>query len=93
MAEKTTKTPTAEKRMIQNEKRKIQNKSFKSKVKTAIRAFKESLKHDNKIDESKKTLNTVFSMLDKGAKNNVIKKNKTNRLKSKLTTLFAGKKA
>ena len=85
--EKKIKVPTAEKRDIQNEKRRLLNKSFKSKVKTAMRAFTESLKNDD-VNLAHEKLNTVFSLVDKGAKKKILKKNKTNRIKSKLSSLF-----
>ena len=91
-AAKKVKTPTAQKRNIQNSKKRLQNKSFKSKMKTAITAFKASLVNDEAA-VSKENLNTVFSLLDKCSKKKVFKKNKSNRIKSKLNLLFQGKKS
>ena len=87
---KKTKTPTAIKRMLQNEKKRAINQTFKSKVKTAIRGFKETLINDEAA-ESQDKLNLVYSLMDKGTKKNVYKKNKANRVKSKLTMLFKKK--
>ena len=80
---KKQKRPTAKKRDIQNERKKIRNKSFKSKTKTIIKSFKELLK--NKENPPKETLNKIFSFMDKGVKKKIFKKNKANRVKSKLS--------
>lgn len=77
------KVPTAKKRDIQNKKRRLLNKSFKSKTKTAISSFLKSPK-----EQKKDILKTVFSLMDKGAKKGTFKKNKANRIKSKLHILL-----
>jgi ribosomal protein S20 len=41
-----------------------------------------------KVKDAKKQLNIVFKKLDKAAKINVIKKNKSSRLKSRLSKLL-----
>lgn len=76
-----TKRPTALKRDIQNEKKRAHNRSFKSKVKTAIR----SLEGEKNETETKARLNSVFSLLDKGVKMGIYKLNKVSRLKSKFS--------
>ena len=43
------KRPTALKRDMQNEKRRLANRSFKAEVNTAVRAFKESLSKKDAI--------------------------------------------
>ena len=82
--EKKIKRPTAEKRQIQNEKKRLVNKNFKSKVRTAIKTFEESLKGDSQ-ETTKEGLNAVYSLLDKGTKRGIYKKNTTSRMKSRLT--------
>jgi small subunit ribosomal protein S20 len=81
---KKQKRPTAKKRDIQNERKRLRNKSFKSKTKTLIRSFKEFLK--KKESPPKELLNKIFSLMDKGVKKKIFKKNKANRIKSKLST-------
>lgn len=81
---KKIKMPTAKKRDLQNEKKRIRNKSFKSKVKTFIKSFQTSLKEKNNKN-SKEILNKVFSLLDKGVKKKILKKNKAGRIKSSLS--------
>ena len=78
-----TKCPTAKKRDIQNEKKALQNKSFKSKVKTAIRSFEQSLSK-KESDSLKEKLNIIYSLVDKGVKKNLFKSNKASRMKSSL---------
>jgi len=81
------KRPTAKKRDIQNEKRRIQNRSFKSKVKTAIRTFEKDLSEKNE-ESAKARLNVIYSLLDKGVKLGIYKLNKASRAKSKLSGRF-----
>ncbi|NGX47730.1 MAG: 30S ribosomal protein S20 [Chlamydiae bacterium] len=76
-----TKCPTAKKRDIQNAKRRLHNRSFKSRMKTAVRSFENEVTQKNET-EAKACLNTVFSLLDKGVKMGIYKLNKVSRLKS-----------
>lgn len=79
-----TKRPTALKRDIQNSKRRIINKAFQNRVKTAIRRFELSLSSKDN-DAIKGQLNDVYSLMDKGVKRGVFKINKASRTKSRLT--------
>lgn len=81
MADKKTKRPTAEKRILSSEKKRQINKSFKSKVRTTLNAFHESLKNNEK-EEVQKSLNAVYSLMDKGVKRGIFKLNKASRLKA-----------
>ena len=78
-----TKRPTAKKRDIQNEKKALLNKSFKSKVKTAIRSFEQSISK-KETDSLKEQLSNIYSLVDKGVKKNLFKPNKASHMKSKL---------
>jgi small subunit ribosomal protein S20 len=87
-AEKKVKVPTALKRDLQNEKKRIRNRSFKATVRTVIRGYEEALKGAD--DEQKKLhLSNVFSALDKAAKRGVYSKNKANRSKARLAARVA----
>ena len=79
-----TKRPTAKKRDIQNEKRRLQNRSFKSRVKTAVRSFEKEVKAKNET-EAKAQLNTIYSFFDQGVKRGIYKLNKVSRLKGKFS--------
>jgi small subunit ribosomal protein S20 len=81
---KKVKVPTALKRDLQNEKKRIRNKSFKANVRTVIRGFEETLKK-NDSEAAKEHLSKVYSVLDKGAKRGVFSKNKADRSKARLT--------
>ena len=63
---KKVKRPTALKRNIQSLKRKGNNRSFKASVTTAIRNLKESVAKKDAAVQDK--LNEVFSLMDKGVK-------------------------
>ena len=77
---KPKKRPTAQKRLIQDNKKCLRNKIFKSKVRTAYRTVLEE-----KDAEKKKSLFTgVQALLDKAVNKGIYKKNKSSRLKSRL---------
>ena len=79
-----SKRPTAKKRDIQSAKRRLRNRSFKSKVKTAIRSFEKDVTEKN--DESAKArLGVIYSLLDKGVKLGIYKLNKASRDKSRFS--------
>jgi small subunit ribosomal protein S20 len=86
------KRPTAEKRMIQNKKRRVENRVFRSKIRTGIRRFEDSIKAADAI-AVKEALSTAFSVLDKGVKHGVMKKNTASRTKARLTAKAAAAKA
>ena len=89
--QKKIKRPTALKRDLQNEKRRLNNRVYRSRVRTAIRAFDESLaKGDQAVTAEK--LNEVYSILDKCAKKGVFKINKVSRTKSRLAARSVAKK-
>jgi len=77
------KLPTAKKRDIQNEKRRLENRAFKAKVRTSINTFEKALQE--KDPSIKEKLNTVYSLMDKGVKTNKFSLNKASRIKSKLS--------
>ena len=72
---------SALKRIRSNEAKRLRNKYQHKTTRNAVRDLRTS--EDKKEAEGK--LNTVISMLDKLAKNNIIHKNKAANLKSKLT--------
>jgi len=85
---KKTKRPTALKRDIRNEKRAEINKAFKSKVRTAVRRFDESIKSGEK-ESIQENLKTVYSLMDKSVKRGICKLNTASRTKSRLTVRAA----
>lgn len=76
-------TKSAMKRAKQNEKRQLKNLIVKSKVKTAVRRFRESLENGtNELRQQR--LSEATSLLDKAATKGVIHKNQAARKKSRL---------
>ena len=80
---KKVKRPTALKRDITSRKKCLRNKAFKSRVRTAIKAYQASLTQDDKA-LSEKSLSEVYSLVDKGVKTGVYKKNASSRMKSRM---------
>lgn len=83
---KKEKKPTALKRDAQSKERNLRNRSFKSKVSTAIGSYKESLTQKDPT-KAKVQLNSIYSLMDKGVKKGIYKSNKANRVKSRLHAL------
>jgi small subunit ribosomal protein S20 len=82
---KKKKRPSALKRNIQSNKKRIINKSYKSKIRTATRDFETSLTEKSDQNSLKEKLNHIFSLYDKGVKKNIVKQNKAARKKSSLS--------
>lgn len=80
------KVPTALKRIKQDEKRNLRNRSFKSKVRSAIRSFETALTAKDK-EKMQTALNSVYSLMDHGVKQGVYKRNKAARTKHRMATL------
>lgn len=83
------KKPSALKRDIQNEKRRMRNRSYRSSVLTAIRGFESAVAKKEEPAAVKSKLNTVYSLMDRGVKKGIYKSNKAARTKSRLTARFA----
>jgi len=79
------KIPTAVKRHKQDEKKRLNNQSFKTLIKTSIKNFLKPLAIVKDKETLKPLLNKVYSLLDKAVKKKIFKKNKSNRLKSNLS--------
>jgi small subunit ribosomal protein S20 len=87
---KKTRRPTAAKRMIQNENRRLINKAFKSRVHTAVKDFDEALKQGEN-DKVTTSLNAVYSLMDRGVKRGIFKQNKASRTKQRFSVRAAAK--
>ena len=62
------------------------NRSFKSSVRTAIRSFEAAFSAKDK-DKMQAAINAVYSLMDRGVKQGVYKKNKAARTKQRITKL------
>jgi len=83
---------SAEKRIDINERNRLRNRFYKSSVKNLIKKFFKDLeiyknsKNAEDKDKVQKTLNSVYSLIDKGTKKNIFHKNAAARKKSKLVS-------
>ena len=85
---------SAEKRIDINKRNRLQNKYYKTSVRTLIKLFftnlelyKASQNPDDK-QKVKEILNSVYSMMDKGTKKNIFHKNTAARKKSQISCLL-----
>jgi small subunit ribosomal protein S20 len=74
---------SAKKALRQSEKRRGENLKKMNSLKSTIKGYKKELTGENK-EALKNSLSGVYKALDKASKTNLIKKNKANRLKSRL---------
>ena len=74
------------KRIKTNEKARLANASFKSSMRTAIKAVQAAVKANNK-EEAIKLMNVAFSKIDKSVSRGIQHKNAAARQKSALTAL------
>lgn len=81
-------TKSAERRVRANEKKRLHNRSIKSRLRKLERGFEASLSSDSK-EEAQKALRTVHSALDKAVKNGVLARPTVNRRKSRLANRLA----
>jgi len=68
-------------------KRRLHNLWYKNEIKKRVKEFKKLLE-SKEIEKAKEYLSKVYQILDKAAKEKVIKKGKAARLKSKLSKLI-----
>ena len=78
---------SAKKRILVNSKKKGENTSAKSELKTTIKKFKAIVAEGNKA-EATAALNEAFSQLDKAAGANIIHKNKAANNKAALSKML-----
>lgn len=84
------KRPSALKRDDQATKRRTRNRTFKATMRTTIRKFEDALQKGD-ASVSKEQLKEVYSIVDKGVKYGIIKQNKANRTKARMTAHLAAK--
>lgn len=75
---------SAKKRIVRNEKKRIQNKSRMSKIKTFIKNVLKLISDKAEITKIDNALSTANSQLAKGVKKGIISKQKMARTMSKL---------
>lgn len=87
--EAKVKKPSALKRDIQSEKKRLSNRSFRASVLTAIRSLDHSISQKEANESIQSKLNLIYSLMDKGVKKGVYKPQKAARTKSRLTSRMA----
>ena len=86
---KQTKCPSARKRQLQNEKRRVMNKAARSCIRTKIRGFQEEMQTLG-LEKKAETFSEICGLLDKAAKKGLFTLNKASRLKSRLAARLRG---
>lgn len=79
---------SAEKRMRADAKRRLRNLEAKSKLKTLVRQFNQSIE-EKKADQAKKIYPQLTRLLDQSAKINILHRNTASRKKSRLAQRLA----
>jgi small subunit ribosomal protein S20 len=85
-------TKSAKKRIEINKRNRLRNRFYKSSVRTLIKVFLKDLEvyktsqDPNDKEKAKKILNSIYSLLDKGAKKHIFHKNSAARKKSRLAS-------
>ena len=79
--------PSALKRMRQNEKKRLINMSYKSKVKTSVKKYLKAA--EEKTSEAGTLLNATVSLLSKGVTKGIFHRNTASRTISRLSRKLA----
>ncbi len=79
---------SAIKRVRQNEKSRVRNRSHRTRLRTQIKKLREAIEA-KQADEAKKLLPGTMSLVDVMIKKGVIHENAGNRYKSRLTRQFS----
>ena len=81
---------SAEKRIKINERNRLENRFYKTSVRTLVKVFFKDLesykisKNPDQKENLKKILSSVYSLIDKGTKKNIFHRNTAARKKAKL---------
>ena len=86
-------TKSAEKRLRQNKKRRLHNKTIKSSLKTNLRKVREAIASEQDADSVDTAFRNVVKSLDRAAAKRVIHPNAAARLKSRLSSKMKAAKA
>ena len=85
---------SAKKRIEINKRNRLRNRFYKSSIRTLIKVFLKNVESyktsQDPIDKekAKKILNSIYSLIDKGAKKHVFHRNTAARKKSRLAGSF-----
>ena len=87
---------SAKKRIEINKRNRLQNRYYKTSVRTLIKIFFNDLEsykisqNSESKEKLKKVLSSIYSLLDKGTKKNIFHKNAAVRKKGKLAAYLKG---
>lgn len=81
---KKVKVATAKKRHLQDARKRLQNRSYRSEVRTAYKAFLSSLKQGDKSVQVA-AFSKLSSLVDKGVNKGLFKLNKASRVKARMS--------
>ena len=76
--------PSAEKRMRQEQKRRLHNRSIKSLVRTQVTKARQAISGNASVEDAQEAVRLAVSELDRAAKKGVIHRNNAARRKSRL---------
>jgi small subunit ribosomal protein S20 len=82
--------PKAKKRDLQSKRAQVRNRSFKASVRTAIRSFEDTLAKGDAA-ETKESLSSIYSVMDRAVQRGVFTQNKAGRTKARLTARASSK--
>jgi small subunit ribosomal protein S20 len=80
-------TKSAQKRLRQNEARRVRNRAIKSTIKTQLRRVREAVSSGN-LEQANTEFRVAAQKLDQAGQKRVIHRNKASRTKSRLQRLI-----
>ncbi|MBR6788512.1 MAG: 30S ribosomal protein S20 [Clostridia bacterium] len=83
---------SAKKRVLVTEKKTLENKAMRSKMRNAIKKFNDCI-DTLKLDEAEKMLPALMSTIDEAASNGIIHKSNADNKKSRLSARLSGVKS
>lgn len=83
---------SAEKRVLVTEKKTLENKMLRSKMRNAVRKFNDAI-DTLKLDDAEKMLPDIMSIIDEAASKGIIHKNNAANKKSRLSARLSGVKS
>ena len=89
---KKAKIASCKKRELQDARKRLQNRAFKSQIRSTIKLVRDAAQSGDQAQQ-KQALSTIFSLVDKAVNRSIFKRNKANRIKARLTAYMHSKTA
>lgn len=80
---------SAEKRILQNERRRERNRAFRSRMRTAVKRLRTAIDSGD-ADAAKQLLGDTLQVIDETAQKGIVHRNTASRQKSRLTKAVNG---